>query len=161
VGGFMFLRARAWKPGLVPSSITFAQYDIQLTPPKLTLEENGPVASQLAAVDSLLFARDPFSIIAPVNPPLRNNADPNTRVILFVTNFLLLTNETPASVAITLTDANSVVHNLTAEDVRTTPGSIFTQVIFRVPNNIAPGTCAVTLTAHSLTSNTGTIRIKP
>lgn len=161
VGGFMFLRARAWKPGLVPSSITFAQYDIQLTPPKLTLEENGPVASQLAAVDSLLLARDPFSIISPVHPPLKNDADPNTRVILFVTNFQLLTSETPASVAITLTDANSVVHNLTAEDVRTTPGSIFTQVTFRLPNNIAPGTCAVRLTAHSLTSNTGTIRIKP
>jgi hypothetical protein len=99
--------------------------------------------------------------MAPLNPPLRNNADPNTRVIVFVTNFQLLSSETPASVAITLTDANSVVHNLTAEDVRTTPGSIFTQVIFRLPNTIAPGTCAVNLTAHSLTSNTGTIRIKP
>jgi len=161
VGGFTFLRARAWKPGLVPSSITFAQYDIQLTPPQLTLEENGPDALQLAALDALLLTRDPFSIISPANPPLRNDADPNTRVTLFVTNFQLLSNETPASVAITLTDANNFVHNLTAEEVRTTPGSIFTQVIFRLPNTIAPGTCAVKLTAHSLTSNTGTIRIKP
>ena len=73
----------------------------------------------------------------------------------------LQTGELPAVVTVNLTDANGITFNLPAEDVRSTPGFAFKQVIFRLPNNLAPGTTQVRLTAHNISSNTGTIRIKP
>jgi len=34
-------------------------------------------------------------------------------------------------------------------------------VVFRLPNNVAAGTCTVLIRAHTLVSNNGTIRIVP
>lgn len=153
------LRARAWKPGLVPSSITGTFYEVIPAPPRLLLEENGPVANQLVAMDATLFLRDPFPVINSENW-LRKPSDPNTRVILFALNVQLLTFESPSAVHITLTDSTNFTHFLLAEDVRSIPGTDFTQVMFRLPNSLAPGTCQVQL-FYKQNSNVGTIRIKP
>ena len=158
---FVFLRARAWKPGLVPSSTTIGIYDAiaQPLPLYLLLEENGPAANQVSALDSMMMLRDPFTILHPSN--LRNQSDPNTRVVVFALNLDMQTGELPGAVTVNLTDANGVSFNVPAEDVHSMPGFTFKQVIFRLPNNLAPGTTQVRLTAHNISSNTGTIRIKP
>lgn len=94
------------------------------------------------------------------NPDEEPGNDPNTRVVIIVLNLELYLGETPAAVTVNLTDANNGVHTVSAEDVRPIPGGLgFTQVTFRLPNNLLAGTCQVRLLAHDLTSNVGAIRI--
>ncbi len=155
------LRTRAWKAGLVPSGMSFAGYELTVPsgPPLLFMDE--AALTLLPALDSQSLTRDPFSVVNPANL-LKKPNDPNTRVILFVLNLELFTGETAASVTVNLTDANGLVHNLSAEDVRPIPAGLgFSQVTFRLPSNLPVGTCQVKLIAHNLTSNTGTLRIKP
>lgn len=161
ITSFTFLRARAWKPGLVPSSSTFGQYDLQaqILPPQLLLEDNGPVASQIAAFDVITLLRDPFPLVNTDNH-LRNAADPNTRVVLFATNIELAQNETATAVTVQLHDALGLDYAIPAEDVRVVAGTTFKQIVFRLPNNLPAGTVQVSIRVHSLTSNTGSIRIK-
>ncbi|HEX6719703.1 MAG TPA: S8 family serine peptidase [Pyrinomonadaceae bacterium] len=155
------LRARAWKPGLFPSGTSFAGFESTAPngPPIIYLAQNPPAPDLLAAFDAMLLTTDPFLIVNPANL-LKNPNDPNTRVMIFVLTLELYVGETPAAVTINLTDANGIVHNLPAEDVRPIPkGLSFAQVTFRLPDNLPAGTCQVKLTAHNLNSNVGTIRI--
>jgi hypothetical protein len=69
-------------------------------------------------------------------------------------------NETAADVVINLVDSNSQSYNIPAEDVRLVPDFAFTQVIFRLPDNLPAGTCTLKVNAHGQFSNTGTIRIR-
>jgi len=154
------IRARAWKPGLVPSSITFASFDVQQPPPQLLLEENGPVPAQLVAVDSVLYLRDPFSVINPANWA-RKTTDPNTRVIVFASNLPLLPGEPANTIRVDITSSGGLVQFVRAEDVRPLPGTNFMQVVFRLPSDLQPGTYQIQLFAHLQVSNGGTIRIKP
>ena len=157
------VRARAWKPGLFPSGTSLVGFErtAPAGPPLLFVAETAPVPNQLPALDSLLLTRDPFSVINPTNL-LKQVNDPNTRVLIFVLNLPLFVGETSASVTINLTDANGGVHNVVAEVVRSIPGGLdFSQVTFRLPDNLPEGTCQVKVIAHNLISNTGTIRIKP
>ena len=155
------LRARAWKPGMFPSGASFAGFEPTAPngPPAVFLAQNPPAPNLLAAFDSVLQTTDPFLVINPANV-LKNPNDPNTRVVIFVLNLELYLGETPAAVTIDLTDANGGVHNVSAEDVRPIPNGFgFAQVTFRLPNNLAAGTCQVKVVAHNLTSNVGAIRI--
>lgn len=128
-------------------------------PPQLLLETSAPLADQVAALDSLLFLRDPFPVFNPAN--LWNlSTDRNTRVILFVANLHLLQNETAAAVTVNLVDSNNQSFDIAAEDVRPAPNSAFTQVIFRLPNNVATGRCTLKVKAHGQTSNPGKMTIK-
>jgi hypothetical protein len=68
--------------------------------------------------------------------------------------------ETASSIVVNLVDANNQNFDVAAEVVRSVPNADFVQVIFRVPTSIAAGRCAVTIKAHSQTSNTGSIRIR-
>jgi uncharacterized repeat protein (TIGR01451 family) len=155
--GFTFLFARAWKPGSIPSSTNTSVYNINIIvqPPQLLFDVSGPASNQAAALDSL-FRRDPFPVINTVNP----GADQNTRVTLFVMNLQLAQGETASSVVVNLTDAGANGYDILAEDVRSVPDSSFTQVTFRLPDNLPVGTCDVRVRAHNLTSNVGTIRIR-
>jgi uncharacterized protein (TIGR03437 family) len=45
--------------------------------------------------------------------------------------------------------------------VRAVPNTDLMQVLFRLPDALATGTCKVTIKAHGQSSNMGTIRIKP
>jgi hypothetical protein len=125
---------------------------------QLILDESGPDANQAAAFESLLFVRDPFKVLS-IADWLDLGADRNTRVIVFAANLQLNDGETASAVMVNLIDGNSTSHDVAAEAVLAVPNSTFTQVTFRLPDNLAAGTCLVTLKAHGQVSNTGTIRI--
>ena len=159
--GGVQITVRAWKPGLFPSSTITGSFGIS-TPVQhsLTTEQNGLLSNQLAALDSMTLQRDPFPVINPANL-LKNPADPNTRVMIFVLSLQLGSNETAANITVRLTDANGVVYDVAAEHVNFTSNMTFSQLTFRLPNDLAPGTCQVQVIVHQLVSNVGVIRIKP
>jgi len=126
---------------------------------QLILDTSGPAVDQLAALDSMLFIRDPLPVVNAADV-LNQGSDKNTRVIVFVTNLQLTPGETSSSVVINLIDVNNQSYNIPAEDVRPVPDSNFTQVIFRLPNNLPAGTCTLKINAHGQVSNAGTIRIR-
>jgi len=125
----------------------------------LVYDESGPDGRQAAAVDSILFMRDPFRVTSvedwfPLGP------DRNTRVLLFLTNFQLNQGDTASSVVVNLTDSNGAVHDIPAEDVRPVANTPFMQVMFRLPDGLPSGTCTVRIKAHSQVGNKGTFRIQ-
>jgi hypothetical protein len=61
---------------------------------------------------------------------------------------------------VNLTGSNNEAYNLPAEDVRPVISSNFAQVVFRLPDALAPGTCTIKVKARGQESNLGTIRIK-
>ena len=126
---------------------------------QLLLDESGPSSNQAAALDSLLFTRDPFPVVNSANS-LNLGVDRNTRVVLFVANLQLAQGEPSSSVVVNVVDANNQSFDLAAEDVRLVPRFTFTQVIFRLPDNLAVGTCVVRVKAHGQISNSGTVRIR-
>ena len=128
-------------------------------PMQLLLDSTGPAVDQVASVDSMEFVRDPFPIVNGTDL-LSQASDRNTRVIVFVRNLQLVQGETALSILVNLVDANNQSFNVAAEAVRGVPNTDFLQVTFRLPATIAPGRCAVTIKAHSQTSNTGSLRIK-
>jgi hypothetical protein len=79
--------------------------------------------------------------------------------MLFAANLTLNQGETSAAVTVTLVDGNSQTFNVPAEDVRSVRNESFSQVVFRLPDNLAAGVYSVTIKLHGQTSNTGTIRI--
>jgi len=122
---------------------------------QLILDDTG----QAAAVDSMLHTRDPFPVKN--TSALNHGVVRNTRVAIFLSNFQLGAGELPSSVVINLVGSNSQTYDLPAEDVRVTPNPAFTQVIFRLPDTLSPGTCTLFVKARGLTSNIGAFRIKP
>jgi Zn-dependent metalloprotease len=125
-------------------------------PIQLVLEEFGPSPSQAAALDGMLFIRDPFPVVNVLNPGF----DKNTRVIIYTTNLQLAPGETASAVVVNLIDSNNQSYDVAAEDVRSVPNSAFTQVIFRLPTSLAVGTCTIKVKAYGQVSNAGTIRIR-
>lgn len=129
----------------------------------LALEQTTPASQQTAAIESLLYVRDPFhvkSIEGWFNLP----PNQNTLVMIFAQNLRLNPGETKADIVVNLVDANNQSFDVPATDLR--PLSTFdqtttdlTQVIFKLPDALAPGVCKVTVKAHGQVSNTGTIRI--
>jgi hypothetical protein len=126
---------------------------------QLILEELGP-ANQAAALDAVLQTRDPFRILTDMTW-LPNLNDHNTRVALFVRNLELNPGESPAFVTVRIFGIGSQFFDVPAEDVRSIHDFEFTQVVFRLPNNLPVGTRTVTIRAHGRVSNGGTIRIIP
>ena len=141
-------------------AVSVAVVTITVTPPSMEvfLDSSGPDPNRAAAVDSVLFLRDPFPVVNPANQ--FGNSDKNTRVMIFVTNLQLVQGETASAVVVNLIDQNNQSYDITAEDVRTVPNFGFTQVTFRLPNNLPDGTCVLKVKAHGQSSNIGTIRIK-
>ena len=127
---------------------------------RLLLEESGPIANQATALDSVWFARDPFTIQGLVDH-FNPGSDHNKRLMLFAENLTLNQGETAAAVTIKLVDGNGQTFDVIAEDVRSLPNTTFSQVVFRLPDNLAAGMCLVTINVHGQTSNTGVIRIGP
>lgn len=129
---------------------------------KLLLEETGPAADQVAAVDSVLFLRDPFRVINPANM-VKDPFSPNTGVIVFAENLELAFFESASAVGVILVDSTNHTFNMVAAQV--TPVSIsglnVKQVNFILPTGIAPGTCILKLVLHGHVSNSVTFRIAP
>jgi methionine-rich copper-binding protein CopC len=81
--------------------------------------------------------------------------------MLFAQNLRLNPGELSSAVFVRLTLNNSVILQMPAEDVRALRESEFTQVVFRLPTGLRPGTYTVQILAHTRLSNGGTIRIVP
>jgi hypothetical protein len=128
--------------------------------PELRGDASGPDVNQLAALDALLFMRDPFPIHS-IASWLNLGPDQNTRVMLFAANLALNPGETSSAVVVNLVDANTQSFDVPAEDVRAVRDTELAQVTFRLPDNAAPGPCSVKLKVHNSTSNTGSFRIGP
>ena len=128
--------------------------------PRLLLEQAGPTTNQLVALDAVLFIRDPFPIVNPANLFNLASSDRNTRLLIFVADLQLAPNEPPSAVVVNLVDSNNQTHQIAAENVWSGVNSDFSQVTFRLPDALPPGTCTVTVKLHGQTSNAGTIRIQ-
>lgn len=128
--------------------------------PKLMLEQAGPTSNQAVALDSVLFLRDPFPVVNPGN--LLNPAnDRNTRVLIFVGNVQFAPGESPSAILVNLVDSNNVSHDVAAENVWSGANADFSQVSFRLPDALPPGSCTIAVKLHGQVSNVGAIRIKP
>jgi hypothetical protein len=125
----------------------------------LLLDSTGPELDQVAGLHSILLLRDPFSVLNAADP-LNFGSDQNTRVIVFVRNLQLAQDELPSSVVVNLVDANNQTFDVPAESVRLVPDTDFVQVVFRLPDTLAAGTCTLRIKAHGQTSNAGTLRIR-
>jgi hypothetical protein len=132
---------------------------LTLLPMQLLLDSSGPALDQVASFDSMRFVRDPFPVVNGSDLVIVGT-DRNTRVIVFVRNLQLAAGESASAVTVNLVDVNKQSFDVAAEVVRSAPNTDFVQVIFRVPTSIAAGKCALTIKAHSQTSNTGSIRIR-
>jgi hypothetical protein len=126
-------------------------------PLQLLLEVGGPSVNQAFALDAVWQVRDPFPVI---NSNPLNGLDPNTRVVILLGNLQLLPGEPASAVTVNIVSSSGQSFNLPAEDVRPVVTLGVAQVIFRLPSNLAPGPCTIKVSAHSQTSNTGTIGIK-
>jgi hypothetical protein len=91
---------------------------------------------------------------------LGQGSDQNTKLMVFVKNLQLMEGEPVYSVVVNLRDANNKTYDVLAESVRPVPNTDFVQVIFRLPNNLAVGTCTVKVKAHGQITNAGTMRIR-
>jgi len=127
---------------------------------QLLLDESGPAIDQASALDSLLFLRDPFPVVN-LDDLLNQGADRNTRVIVVARNLLLAQGAPASSVLVNLVDSNNQAFDIAAEEVRSLPNTEFMQVTFRLPNNLAIGTCTMRIKLLDRVSNAGTIRIRP
>ena len=126
---------------------------------QLILDDSGPATDQAAALDSILFIRDPFPVVNGANV-LNRSADSNTRLLIFAINVQLQAGEPSSAVVVNLVDAKNQSIDVVAEDVRAVPNTNLTQVMFRLPNNLAIGTCTIKIKAQNHVSNSGTIRIR-
>jgi uncharacterized delta-60 repeat protein len=129
----------------------------------LTAPTNSPVlqteanSTQAVALDSVTFVRDPFSVTTEQN----FSADHQTRIILLATNLTLSSGENFSSVSVKAEAAGGAIQTLPVEYVGPVPGfEWLTQVVVRLPAQLAnAGTMQVSIT-HGNTSNQGSIVIK-
>ena len=119
---------------------------------QLLLDQSGPAADQASAVDSILYLRDPFLVLNSANV-INPSSDRNTRVVILVRN---LPN---VPVVVNLIDSSNNSRDITAPDVRAVPNQDFTQITFRLPDNLPAGTCRIKVVAQGVFSNTATFRI--
>jgi alpha-tubulin suppressor-like RCC1 family protein len=154
------LKAKAFRSGFTASEIKSAAYTVLASEPlQLLLDESGPALDQIAALDALSFLRDPFPVIN-LADLMNQGSDHNTRVTVFARNFQLSQGETAAAVTVNLVDSNNQSFDVFADDVHSLPNTDLVQLTFRLPTNLASGTCTVRLKHQLRTSNAGTIRIK-
>ncbi|HEX5886601.1 MAG TPA: chitobiase/beta-hexosaminidase C-terminal domain-containing protein, partial [Pyrinomonadaceae bacterium] len=160
VGQSLTLKARAFRSGFAASAVKSATYTVVAMPSiHLLLDESGPALDQVAALDSLLFLRDPFPVVN-LGDLLNQGTDRNTRVIVFTKDLLLPQGAPASSVLVNLVDSNNQTFDVAAEEVRSLPGTEFVQVTFRLPDTLAVGTCTLRIKLLDRVSNAGTIRIK-
>ena len=125
-------------------------------PLQLLFDGSASVLNQVAALQSVIFVRDPFRVVDPAN--LFNfGLDRNTRIAVFVTDLQLVQDET---VLVSLVDGSNQSFVIAAEDVRPIVNFPFMQVTFRLPDTISSGISTITVRAHGQVSNPGSIRIK-
>lgn len=126
---------------------------------QLLLDPTPSSNNRVIALDSVLFIRDPLPIVNPAN--LLNGPDRNTRVLIFVKNLRLEPGELPSAVVVSMFDPlTNQTHNIPAENVWGVNVD-FSQVTFRLPDDISPGLINMTVKFHGQVSNVGRIRLLP
>ncbi|HKU72833.1 MAG TPA: hypothetical protein VJR02_02845 [Pyrinomonadaceae bacterium] len=138
----------------------FSGTEIPKGPLQLMVENPGPVADLVLALDAVLLVRDPFSVLNPLNWLNKNGFDNNTRLVIFLRDFRPLPGEPPSEVVVNLAPSNQSF-DVFAEDVRPLPNTDLTQVTFRLPSQLSTGDCVITVRAHGETTNSGILRISP
>lgn len=127
-------------------------------PLELGIETAGPSNDQAAAINSVLFTRDPFRVLT-THDWFHPSSDRNTRVTLFARNLELAPGETSSSVVIEITDSGNQTFSIPAEDVRKVPGVDLTQIVLRLPDNTPAGVYGVVIKAQGRVSNAGKLRL--
>lgn len=124
--------------------------------PLLATEEN---SFRAAALDSVTFVRDPFSLTNVHN----FSVDQRTRIMLFVTGIELLPGENISAVQVQLEDSAHHVVPLVVEDLRPVPNLAgISQLVVRLPNSIAAaGDFNVSVTFRGVTGNRPLIGLVP
>jgi hypothetical protein len=143
------------------ATLTIFDNDVQVqSPPEVRNDSSGPGLNQAAALEALLFTRDPFPLHTLPNW-LNNGPDKNTRAMIFASNLFLDPGEVSSVVVVNLVDANNQTFDVAAEDVRAVRDTELAQVTFRLPDTIVSGQCTVRLKVHNLTSNPATFAVVP
>ena len=113
------------------------------------------------ALDSILLTPDPLPLINSANL-LNTSPDKNTRVLVFVRNLRLDPGELPSAVVVHLLDPITArTHIIPAENVYSDIHADFSQVAFRLPDDISPQLINVSVHFHGLTSGVGRFRVSP
>jgi uncharacterized protein (TIGR03437 family) len=133
-----------------------ATLTVTTPPPVLAIEEN--TIDTAGILDSVLFTRDPFSIVNLLN----FSADNRTRLMLFGINLELLPSETMSAISVKAEDTQMNVFPLVVEFVGKPPGmEPLTQVVVKLPDNLPTGqTLFVSVTLRGQASNRVRIRIQ-
>lgn len=133
-----------------------ATLTVTAPPPVLAIEEN--TTDSAGIIDSVLFTRDPFSIVNLLN----FSADHRTRLMLFGTNLELLPSETMTAITVKAETAQLNSFPLVVEFVGKPPGmEPLTQVVVKLPDNLPTGqTLFVSVTLRGQESNRVRIRIQ-
>ena len=127
-------------------------------PLRLILAESPVVPNQVAALTSLLFLTDPFQVFDQ-SKLLKLPIDPNTRVTVFVQNLQLLPGEDPSTVVVRLVDSLQT-YEIPAEGVRLVEKTDFSQVTFRLPDDLSVDDWTILIKAHGQVTNSGVMRIR-
>jgi hypothetical protein len=130
-----------------------------VVPLQLLLDQSGPAADQAVALDSVLLVRDPFLVLNSANT-LNGGTDRNTRVVIYVANLQLAAGAPASALTINLVDGNNQTHNVSAQDYRVVINQPLIQITFRLPDNLAAGTCKIKVMTQNQVSNTATFRIR-
>jgi glucose/arabinose dehydrogenase len=128
--------------------------------PLIVTEQNTPRA---AAVDSVWFLRDPFSLGSQQN----FSADHHTRIVLFATGVDLLpgenalTGQNASVLVVQLEDNQNHIYPLVVEDVRKVPNfDWLSQIVVRLPDTIdTEGDFRISLTLRGVTGNKPVVTI--
>jgi hypothetical protein len=127
-------------------------------PPQIELLLEPGINMHAAALDAVLLIRDPFPVVNNAN--LLAGSDHNTRVLLFVRNLQLAAGENASVITVHLVDALGNSFDVSAENLLSIPGFDFSQLTFRLPDTLAPGTYTIEIRVHDQVSNTGKIQIR-
>lgn len=107
------------------------------------------------AVDSVTFLRDPFGLVNPLN----FSSDQRTRIVLFAVDLNLVAGDV---ITVQAEDAQHVIHQLPVEFVGAVPGfGGLSQVVVKLPDDLAPGDFMVSFTLRGVSCNKGLITIHP
>ena len=115
--------------------------------PTLLTEQN---SQRAIALDSVTFLRDPVAVVN------QNNLSQSrrTRVALFGINLDLMQGENASAVTATARDSRSRTHNLSVEFVGKIPNLDLTQVVVRLPDELAQaGDVWISVSLRGQTSN--------
>jgi hypothetical protein len=130
------------------------------SPIQLIMDTSGPPFDHVAAIEGTFGVIDPFPIVN-ITSWINHGLDRNSRINIFVTDLELGPGEIASDVRVNLLDSQNQSFEVGAEAVRPIPGLNFTQVVFRLPDNVATGKCNLTVRWRGQVTNSGFVRIRP